>query len=253
MFFVLSKLLVYLIFPFTWVIILFAWYFLCKSPKRKRRLLIAAVAILFLFSNAWLLNLFAGIWEPEPKTIPAGKKYSCAIVLGGFVAADRNDSGYFTLASDRFIQGVKLYQTGAVDHILVSGGNGSLMKHAFRESKWAETQLLAMGVPQSGILIENDSRNTLENAAFSKRVLDSAGLKPPYVLVTSAFHMPRSLWCYKQEGMNVIPYPCNYFAGRGKFNITDLFPQAHVMDLWFVYIKELVGYCAYEVKAKFKR
>jgi len=252
MFFVLSKLLVFFIFPFTWVIVLFVWYFLSKSPKRKKRLLITAVVTLLLFSNAWLLNALASIWEPAPQTIPAGKKYSCAIVLGGFVAADRNDSGYFTLAADRFIQGVKLYQMGIVDHILVSGGNGSLMKHSFRESKWAAAQLLAVGIPQSAILIENDSRNTLENAAFSKRVLDSAGLKPPYVLVTSAFHMRRSLWCFDKEGMNVIPYPCNYFAGRGKFNFTDIIPQAHVMDLWFVYIKEVVGYYAYQLKAKFK-
>ncbi len=248
MFFILSKLLVYFIFPLTWILILLIGCLLSKSAKRKKGFLVSAILVFLLFSNAWLLNQFARVWEPEPKSIPAGTKYSCVIILGGFVAADRNDSGYFTLAADRFIQGVKLYEMGIVNHILVTGGNGSLLKHAFRESKWVKTQLLAFGIPDSAILIENDSRNTLENAAFSKRVLDSAGLKAPYVLVTSAFHMPRSEWIFNKEGLNVVPYPCNYFAGRGKFNPADLLPQAHVLDLWFLYIKEAVGYYAYKIK-----
>src|SRR5438046_2749559 len=98
MFFILSKLLVYFIFPLTWVVFLFIGYLLSKSPTRKKKLLIATILVFIVFSNPFLLNFFARHWEPEPMTIPAGTKYSCAIVLGGFVAADRKDSGYFTLA-----------------------------------------------------------------------------------------------------------------------------------------------------------
>jgi uncharacterized SAM-binding protein YcdF (DUF218 family) len=249
MFFILSKLFTYFLLPFTWVMLLLVWRYFTRSPKRKKNLLIAACVVFLLFSNGWLLNLFARIWESAPVTIEAGKKYSCIIVLGGFVSADRDNNGYFNLSSDRFIQGVKLYKEGHADHILVSGGNGNLLKHTFKESRWAATQMQGMGVPSSAILIENDSRNTLENALFTKRVLDSAGLKPPYLLVTSAYHMRRSVWIFNKEGLEVIPYPCNYFAGRGSFNPMDILPQVHIMDFWFIYLKEVVGYYVYRLKA----
>jgi len=71
--------------------------------------------------------------------------------------------------------------------------------------------------------------------------LDSAKLKPPYLLVTSAFHMRRSLMIFKKAGMDVIPYPANYIVRR-KAVISDLVPSAEPLFYWTFYIKEVVGY-----------
>ncbi len=250
MFFILSKILLLFIFPLTWVVVLALVSMLTKRPRRKRNFRIAAVVVFYLFSNNVLLNLFARSWDVPPTTIPAGARYSCAIVLGGFSSADRNEQGYFNLAGDRFIQGVKLYKQGIVSHILITGGNGNIVPGAFREGAWTVQQLSAMGVPPEAILIENNSRNTLENGAFTKQLLDSTHLAPPYVLITSGFHMRRSEMVFMRNKMPIVPYPCNYTAGRGPIGLVDLLPTADALSNWSYYIKEVIGYVVYGVKGK---
>jgi uncharacterized SAM-binding protein YcdF (DUF218 family) len=250
MFFILSKIFTSLIFPLSWIIIILLWRALTKSEKRKKDLLITAIAIFLIFTNIWVISVFANSWDIPPAQL-SGKKYSCGILLGGFTSYDDKDNGYFNTASDRFIQAVKLYKEGIIEHILISGGNGNLMAGKFREGEWAKGQLLSLGIPATAILVENNSRSTLENAEFSKKVLDSANLQPPYVLVTSAFHMRRAAWIFTKEGMTIIPFPSNYLVDGKGFSLVDLLPQIHAMDLWSYYIKEFIGYYVY--KLEFKR
>jgi len=241
MFFVFSKLLLIFILPFTWFACCFFAFIFVKKPKLKRRLLIASVVLLLIFSSPFLLNRFAGSWDVAPVPLKTTGAYSCVIVLGGFSSEGPNGSGYFNATCDRFIEGLKLLKTGKASHILITGGNGGLVQDSFRESDWVKTQLQQFRVPDSLILIENQSRNTIENAAFSKRVLDSAHLQPPYILVTSAFHMRRSLGIFQHTRIPVIPYPCNYLTGHGKLAIDELIPDAGPLFIWNIYIKELVG------------
>lgn len=250
MFFLFSKLLLYFIYPLTWVLILLMLRLIVRSQRAKKRLLVASLIIFILFSNAWVLNQFAKVWDYKPAKLPAGSHYSCVIILGGFSVSSPEDSGYFNVLADRFIQAASLYKQGIADHILMTGGSGSVMKENFREADWANKQFLKLGIPQSDILLENKSRNTLENGAFTKNLLDSLHLKPPYLLVTSAFHMRRSVWVFQKEGVPVVPYPSNYMAGVGKFSLMDVLPQAMPLDVWTLYIKEVIGCAAYYIKSK---
>ena len=197
--------------------------------------------MLLIFSNPFLLNRFARLWDVPTALLRNTKPYSCAIVLGGFTSEDSNGNGFFNGSSDRFIEGVKLLNTGKVSHILISSGNGNLFHDNFREADWVKTQLKLFKVPDSCTLIENRSRNTLENAAFSKVVLNSRRLQPPYVLVTSAYHMRRSLDIFKKIGMDVIPYSCNYIVGDGGVSLGEFIPSADALDAWNTYIKQVVG------------
>ncbi len=240
MFFALSKLLLIFILPFTWFFVCFIASLLVKKPKLKRRLRVASVVILLVFSSPFLINRFADFWDVAPVPLKA-TPYSCVIVLGGFSSEGADGGGYFNAASDRFIEGVKLLKTGKASHILISSGNGNLIHDNFAEADWVKTQLQQLQIPDSCILIENKSRNTIENAAFSKVVLDKAHLQPPYILVTSAFHMRRSLGIFKHTQIPVVPYPCNYFAGHGKIGFDELIPDSGPFFIWNIYIKELVG------------
>lgn len=240
MFFVFSKLLIVFIYPVTWIAALLIAALIVKNVKVKRRLLFISTLLLLLFSNTFLLDQFAKHWDIPPAPINEGQ-YSCAIVLGGFTSEDAHGHGFFNGAADRFIQGLKLLRTGKVSHILISSGNGNLIHDNFREADWVKTQLLLFKVPDSCILIENRSRNTLENAAFSKSVLNAQHLQPPFILVTSAFHMRRSLGIFKRAGLDVIPYPCNYIAGTGGFSLGQFIPDATTLSVWNTYTKEMVG------------
>ncbi len=242
MYFFFSKVLLQFIFPFTWILLLLIVSLISKNKKYKYKSLVVALSLLIIFTNPFLFNQFAQGWDIAPYK-PDNKKYSVAIVLGGFSNGSEKGEGYFNAAADRFIQGTKLLSSGQVSRMLVTGGTGSLLPDEFREASWVKKQWHEFNYPDSILLTESNSRNTKENAKFSKVLLDSAKLKPPYLLVTSAFHMRRSLMVFKKAGMDVIPYPANYIVRR-KAVISDLVPSAEVLSYWNVYIKEVVGYVA---------
>ena len=241
MYFVFSKLLLVLILPFTWFLAFFIAALVVKKPHLKRRFLIISAVIMLLFSSPVLFSIFSHYWDIKPVPLKKTGAYSCAVVLGGFSGEDANGNGFFNTSADRFIEGLKLLTTGKVTHILISSGNGNLIHTKFEEADWVQTQLKQLNVPDSCVLIENRSRNTIENAAFSKIILNKSHLQPPYILVTSAFHMRRSMNIFKKTNLDVIPYPCNYIAGEKNISVDGLIPDAAVLGSWNYYTKEVVG------------
>ena len=240
--FILSKVLLFLLFPITWVFAILIIAIFSKNQRRKQRMLILAVVVFYIFSIPLLMDNFARLWDYPPAKLNKTAKYSCVIVLGGFTSEKYDSTGMFNGASDRFIQGLKLHATGQASHILITSGNGALDPDGFAEADWVYTQLKEFNLPDSTILIENKSRNTIENAVFTKKLLLAKHLAPPYLLVTSAFHMRRSMLIFKKAGLQVIPYPCHYTAGFGKFTIYSLWPSTETFNTWGYYNKELVGY-----------
>ena len=242
MYFVLSKVLLFLLYPALWVFVLFIIALLLKNNKRKQRLLIVAIILLYVFSVPLFLNLFGHAWSVKPGDLHKKQIYSCVIILGGFSSVDKYGNGLFNGSSDRFIEGVKLFNTGVAKNVLVSGGNGNLIPGYFKEADWVKTQLLLFNVPDSSIVVESNSRNTIENAMYSKALLQKMGLKPPYLLVTSDFHMRRAKMIFEKEGVPVVPYPCDYTVTQNRNTWGDLIPDGGSFGGWNIYLKELVGY-----------
>lgn len=240
--FVLSKVLLFLLFPITWLLALWIYAIATKNPRRKQRLLIISFIIFYIFSAPIILDNFARLWDYPPVKAEKLPRYSCAIILGGFTSEKRDSTGMFNGAADRFIQALRLNAMGKASHILITSGNASLNPDGFSEGDWAYKQLKQLNMPDSLILIENKSRNTIENAVFTKRLLLQKHLPPPYLLVTSAFHMRRSQLIFKKAGLETVPYPCHYMAGFGKFTIYAFWPSAEIFNTWPYYTKELVGY-----------
>lgn len=240
--FILSKVLLFLLFPITWVFALLLLSLIVKNLKKKMRFFIAGLVVFYIFSIPLFLDLWAKYWDYPPAPL-TNKSYSAVIVLGGFSGVNKQSGqGMFNGASDRFIRGVQLYATGKTPRILITSGNGSLFPGNFREASWAHRQLRFTGVPDSAILIENQSRNTIENALFSKKLLESKHISGPYILVTSAFHMRRSMLIFKKAGLDVVPFPCNYIANTRRLGFDSFLPDSYVFDNWNYYTKELVGY-----------
>jgi uncharacterized SAM-binding protein YcdF (DUF218 family) len=248
MYFIFSKLLLFLILPFYWVLALLVAALISKDKKRKQRLLIGAVVVLYLFTIPYPLAWFAKAWDMRSYPPQNAGPYSCVIVLGGFSSADKTIGGHFNASADRFIQAVKLLNTKKATHILISGGNGNLAPGQFREAAWVKAQLKDFNIPDSVILVENNSKNTVENAKFSKGLLAKAHLSPPYLLVTSAFHMRRSAMIFKKAGMLVAPYPSNFIVGEAGFFPGNFIPNAEVLAGWGYYTKEVVGYAVNSIK-----
>lgn len=242
MYFILSKLLLFLLLPICWIAALLLIALFTKRPKLKRLTLIYGVVLLIFFSNPYILFQFARLYDIAPVPLNKNKVYSAAIVLGGFSGEDKNGNGFFNDKSDRFIQCLKLKFTGQVSHILVSGGSGNPQQNHFTEAGWVKGELLQFNIPDTAILIEQKSRNTLENAAYTKELLKKAHLAPPYLLVTSSWHMRRSWYIFKKAGLDVIPYPCDHISGNYKLYFVDYLPfDAATLSTWNLYTKEVVG------------
>ncbi|MEN0053709.1 MAG: YdcF family protein [Mucilaginibacter sp.] len=241
MFFILSKVLSFLLYPLLYVFVLLLIAVFSKNAQKKRKYLIYGLITLYVFSNSFLINRFAGAWDIAPAKLENGKVYNAAILLGGFSSDDSEGQGMFNTAADRFIQAVLLQKTGRIKNIVVTGGNGNLNPSAFREGAWVRYKLKDAQIPDSCVLIEDQSRNTLENASFTKVLLQKHKQQGPYLLVTSAFHMRRSVRIFRKTGIDVVPYPCNYIAGRGAFALDEFVPSADALSKWSTYIKEVIG------------
>ncbi|MEI6264450.1 MAG: YdcF family protein [Sphingobacteriia bacterium] len=191
-------------------------------------------------------------WQTPQTVIQENKQYSVGILLGGFTMYDRFDTGYFGNNADRFIQAANLYHTGRIKKILMTGGVGKLLQNEPTEAAFVKRELLRNGINAEDIIIEDRSRNTYENAIFSKIITDSLQLAPPYALVTSALHMPRSLNVFQHAGFNSIdPIPCDYKVINGRFSLLDsIIPDIRLLYDWQYFLHELVGLAVYRITGK---
>jgi uncharacterized SAM-binding protein YcdF (DUF218 family) len=251
--FILSKIFAFFLNPFLWILILFAWGLLTKKPARKKKLFIISSILFLFFSNPYVIARLIISYQATKIELQPGENYSAGIVLGGFVSYDeKNKQAYFNMTSDRFIQTARLYKKGHIKKIIVAAGSASVTKTDFREADFVKTNLIELGIPEKDIIAERNSRNTEENAAFTKRLLDSLQLNGPYLLITSAFHVPRAERVFKKAGLGVKPYPCAYFLTPDdtNFNPDKLLPSAVSFNQWSVYLKEILGMVYMKMKGK---
>ncbi len=251
MFFIVSKMLAFLLVPFNWIILLFVTFLIVKNKKIKKRLVVAMAVIFVVFSNPFLYKKAVYAWQINEPTITKGRQYEAGIVLGGMTMFDKNDKGYLNERSDRFTETLKLYHLGIIKKIVVSGGSGLLTGKEPPEANFLQQQFIANKVNPADIIVENKSRSTYENAVFSKQKLDSLNLKGPYVLVTSATHLRRSIKVFNKAGMPVVVYPSSFDVIDDKNSWSDfIWPNLKYMADWTAIIKEMVGILAYSVSGK---
>jgi len=249
MFFILSKILLFLATPIIWVFGLLLWGILTKKPIRKKRLLKATVILFYFFSNAFITDEFVRSYEERDQTYSdLTEIYDVAIVLGGFSNHDpEQEMIQFHSATDRLMAGIKLYKTGRAKKLLVSSGSGKIMKPNEKEALFIEDYLLKIGIPREDLIIESESKNTRENATYTTEILTQKYVDGKYILVTSAMHMPRAKKCFEKAGLKVTPFSVDHQAGPRKYLIDHLFiPNADSLTRWQQLIKEWFGFIAYK-------
>ncbi len=252
MFFILSKILAFLIAPYTWLFfgLLFLLKKLWNTPYKKW--VLGFTIFMYVISNSFLVDEVVRAWEYCDDDIYLKEtKYDLAIVLGGMGRIDeRQDRFDFGYSGDRLFQTLELYHKQRVKKLLITGGSGSISKPNHREAFYIKKYLKNIAIPDSNIIIENDSKNTYENAIFTKRVLDSIHFKGSILLVTSSFHMRRSLAIFEKAGYkNVTPFVTNKITGIRKFEFDYCFmPNIEAVFSLNLILHEIVGYATYKLK-----
>jgi uncharacterized SAM-binding protein YcdF (DUF218 family) len=196
MFFILSKILAFLLKPLNWLALFALFSLFTKNETRRRKSVKVLIIMLLVFSNPWLVNQFARTWETGKRSPDSiSQPYDIGILLGGFVNFNaESPPGLLTFhqAGNRLTATLMLYKTGKIRRILISGGAGRLIGDVPPEAGAARQFLLQCGVPDSAIVIENNSRNTRENALFSKELIQKLAPEGRCLLVTSAWHIRRA-------------------------------------------------------------
>ncbi len=252
MFFILSKTLFYLLMPITWIMGLLVYSLFTQVTLRKKRAVKIAFILLIFFSNNLIVNEAMRAWEVPTLPIAPLVPHQVAVVLTGVTDTEREprDRVYFSKGADRILHPLQLYKMGKIKYILISGGSGRLVgreKNASEADELASVLKLA-GVPDSAVILENQSRNTRENALFSAKILQKRFPGQSYLLVTSAFHMRRSEGCFRKAGMPVTVFSTDFYSSPRKWTPDYwLLPSEAALGKWSTLWHEWIGYVSYWV------
>jgi uncharacterized SAM-binding protein YcdF (DUF218 family) len=244
MFFILSKILDFLLQPLCWIFLLLGFAYFTRFSKR---LLAITIALLLVMTNGWFVNQCYLAYETPQTSLK--KPYQWCIILGGGMM--RSGEGYRTgETADRFVQPLLLYKKGLVKKLLITGGNVNIKGLKIddtQESKKVKEVLISMGVAEKDIYLEENARNTHENATYTKKML-APYLAEEMVLVTSAMHMPRAKACYSKEDFKVVVYPADIKKKDTPSGILDLvIPQERNLNKFAELIREMAGFVIYKV------
>lgn len=170
------------------------------------------------------------------------------VVLGGEIDTDvSNDRRTVALtdAAERLTKTAEFSRLYPNARILLSGGDNDLLgASGMAEAALARDLLVQIGVPRERIEIEERSRNTCENAIESKKVAaPKAG--ELWLLLTSAFHMPRAVACFRAAGFPVLPYPVDYLVRRSNLRSIGSSSIAEGLYLADIAAHEWLGLVAY--------
>lgn len=254
-FFFLSKLLWKVTAPDSLLLILLiiAWTLLWRGKIRSAKWMLGFVVGIFLIIalfpvGEWILYPLETRFPNNP-VLP--QKVDGIIVLSGAEIAnlsnkwnqvELNDSGERLLA----------FQTLARQHpeakLVFTGGSGSMMYQEYKEADIAKMLFEQQGMDISHIKFESKSRNTYENAVFSK-VLANPVSGENWILITSARHMPRSVGIFCRAGWPMIPYPVDHYSWPGNLFRVDIKLAEHIRILTMG-IKEWLGLVVYYVTGK---
>ncbi|GAB3894987.1 YdcF family protein [Spirosoma agri] len=255
MFYFFSKTLYYLLTPAGWLLTALVVALFTKKALLRRRMVLVALLVFYVFGNPFLMNELALAWEYPPTVIPADSTQRVAVVLtGGMTNTKKETPDHRYLLSheaDRAGQALYLYKTSVVQKILISGGSGDLPfqeRDVNDEGQMIARFLETAGVRPADIILEDKSRNTRENAVFSAKLLRKRFPAYQYVVVTSAFHMRRALGCFRKEGILALPFPGAFMSSRRSFAPSEwLLPHEEPFANAYYLVKELVGYTTYRL------
>ena len=222
MYYLLSKTLWLLAAPSN-LLALIAFFGALLALTRWRRtgltLAITGSALLLLLGFLPIGRLIVEPLETRfPKWVEDGRPIDGVIVLGGPVAPVQSKA-WNTLAlgngAERIIAMADLARRYPSAKVVFTGGVGNLFGAQFSEASALKAHLSELGLAQDRIIFEENSKNTYENAIFTKKMLNpSTGQR--WLLVTSAAHMPRSVGLFRKAGFPVEPYPVDWTTAPGE-------------------------------------
>lgn len=255
-FFVLSKTLGVMLLPVNFLIglgVVGVILLATRFAGLGRKIMVAAAVLLVLAAFSPLGSLLIYPLESRfPRWTPAEGAPDGIIVLGGSVDSDlsvAHGSPIVRSAPDRIIAAAELARKYPDARVMFSGGNSHLISNDAKEADYAVEILEGLGIAKSRLIVERQSRNTFENVEFAKALIAP---KPGerWLLVTSAYHMPRSVGLFRKIGFAVEPYPVDWRAGTGNDVFAFTKNSLEGLSRTDVAVREWLGLIAYRAAGR---
>jgi uncharacterized SAM-binding protein YcdF (DUF218 family) len=256
MFFVLSKILGFFAIPSNLIAsvgLLGLLLLPTRFARAGRRMAFAALALLAILGLSPIGNaLMIPLEERFPPWEAAGATPTGLVVLGGaispHVSAARKEVA-LNEAAERLTMAAELARRYPEMRIVFTGGSPSLMFDDGNEAEFAARAFAGLGIAPERILLERQSRNTVENAIFSKAI---AQPKPGerWLLMTSAYHLPRSIGVFRKAGFEIEAYPVDWRTGGPQDALRPFATVGDGLRRTDTAVREWVGLAAYWLTGK---
>jgi uncharacterized SAM-binding protein YcdF (DUF218 family) len=256
LFFFLSKTFGYLSLPTNFLIglgLLGVVLLATRFARAGRRLMVASILLLAIAGFSPLGNwLLYPLEQRFPPCDIADGAPDGIIVLGGSIDADlsvAHGTAVVRTAADRIFAVAALARRFPSARVIFSGGSANLVSNDAREADYAAALFESLGVDKARLIMERRSRNTQENAEFSK-ALAAPKSGERWLLVTSAYHMPRAVGLFRKAQFGVEACPVDWRVGGA----ADLFAFSVVghdaLTRTDIGVREWIGLLAYWLTGK---
>ena len=246
-----SKLLSRLISPSTHVLLflLLAFVFLIIRRRLASVLSLLIVLTLVFVSSSPLVSDAYDRHERQfpPTAVEETPIADVIVLLAGDVSIPIPPRVESQIRGNRSVHAVRLYRAGRAPLIIVSGGNVFPQQGFRSEAAYTADLLHELGVPQSAIIFEGNSRNTRENAVEVSKILKRRQLNR-VLIVTSAFHMPRALGAFRAVGVDAIPSSSSIGAELKQPTLLNWIPSLDGLNTMQSIMHETIGIFVYRMR-----
>ena len=251
--FVLSKFVGFFLSPLYLIIFLhfsFLFFYLLKNNfYEKITIYLITFAILF-FGNTgisgYILNSFEKAYSKSQINL---NEIDGLLILGGPL----EEKSYHNISEialnsqvERLTTAIQFYNTNK-DLIILYSGFSNKINPISSEAERAQIFFERMGIKKNTIILEKNSKNTIENIKFSKDIIEEIGGN--WLLITSAFHMKRAMILCEKLKLKVRPYPVDWQIKKKNFSLLSYNIRLS-FRYWEIILHELVGILYYKVKLK---
>ena len=222
------------------------------KQKQGKLLLTSVTTFLIIISlfpiGEWLLYPLESRFQANPN-LP--EKIDGVIVLSGSENAELSHTWKqveLNEAAERNLAFLSLGKKHPTAKLIFTGGTGSLTKQEYKGADVARKLFKQQEFDTHRITFERESRNTYENAIYSKKII-KLNEKENWILITTSWHMPRSIGVFCKASWPVIPYPVDHKTNKDNLLRID-FNLANNLSVLKTGIKEWLGLFAYYLSGK---
>lgn len=215
--------------------------------KKKRWPIYTAIVCLYVLSTPIVAcNFFKLIEGTAPRKTPTEMpSVDAIVVLSGMINQIKSTKGVYPewIDPDRFFGGIELYRAGKASKIIFTRGKLPWGNTTLTEGDILKKFAIVQGVPDSSIILTENVENTADEG---KAVVKILGKWKTIVLVTSSYHMPRSVQLFEKQELIVKPYRVDYKLDQlSGITFMDFLPDADSFRLLNTGYRELIGRLVY--------